>query len=90
MQFRRFGKSPQGTDLSPLSLCRFTKNYKSHTAITSMVASLRSQILRIVANAESTLFGGLKSLGISWTLLFAKAKRSKKFVLGASHGLFSR
>ena len=33
---------------SPLSLCRFAKNYESTTAITSMVASLRSQILRIV------------------------------------------
>ena len=41
MQFRRFGKSPQGTDLSPLSLCRFTKNYKSHTAITSIVIALK-------------------------------------------------
>ena len=41
MRFRRFGKSPQGTDSSPLSLCRFTKNYKSHTAITSLVDSAR-------------------------------------------------
>ena len=44
MQFRRFGKSPQGTDSSPLSLCRFTKNYKSHTAITSIAICFANRL----------------------------------------------
>ena len=37
--------------------------------------------------AESTLLGGLESWRLRGILLFAKAKSSKNFVLGALHGI---
>ena len=43
------------TDSKSSFIPKFSTNTKTSTAITSMVASLRSQILRIVANAEYTL-----------------------------------
>ena len=42
-------------------------------------------MLKMARFCEFILFGGFKSWEIEGTLLFAKAKRSKKFVLGASH-----
>ena len=74
MQFRTCEKFRVFADFKSSLTPEIFHKYKSHTAITSIVASLRSQILRIVIRCTNLIKKSNKKSLLKFLLLFAFAK----------------